>query len=132
MSNSLPVKHEKPTVPNQTWNWMISGILYHGGSDLLFAALHKRGINACHFYNVNGHPIGQRVIAGGLAGSFDVEQFHVIVAADQADTVFEFIYEFTEMEKPNVGIMSMERLVRSTPNSIPEGVTEEASLAASS
>ncbi len=131
MSTTLPAKHEKPVVPNLSYTWMISGILYHGGSDLLFAELHKKGINSCHFYNVNGHPIGQRVIAGGLSGSFDVEQFYVIVAADQADTVFEFIYEYTEMSKPNIGMMSMERLVRSTPNEIPKGIAEEAALAAS-
>jgi len=131
MSTTLPAKREKPTVPNLNYTWMISGILYHGGSDVLFAELHKKGINACHFYNVNGHPIGQRVIAGGLSGSFDVEQFHIIVSADQADTVFEFVYEFTEMAKPNIGIMSMERLTRSTPNNIPEGIAEEATLTAS-
>ena len=39
MSTTLPAKREKPTVPNLNYTWMISGILYHGGSDVLFAEL---------------------------------------------------------------------------------------------
>lgn len=131
MNTNLPAKRPIPVVPNLSYTWMISGVLYHGGADKLFAALHEKGLNECHFYNVNGSPIGQRVIAGGLASSFDVEEFHVIVSADQADTIFEFIYEFTEMAKPNVGIMHMSRLLRSTPNTLPDGLSDESEKAAS-
>jgi len=39
------------------YTWLISGVLYEGGTDLLIPELMKRGINEAHFYNVAGSPI---------------------------------------------------------------------------
>lgn len=97
------------------YTWLISGIVYEGGADKLLEALRLRGINECYFYNVAGNPIGKKTVAG-VADSFDVETFHVVVAADQADNIFDFIYEFCEMSEPNKGIVYMNKLSRSTVN----------------
>ena len=53
------------------YTWLISGVLYEGGTDLLIPELMKRGINEAHFYNVAGSPIGRKSVAG-VADSFDV------------------------------------------------------------
>ena len=53
---------------------------------MLIPGLMKRGINEAYFYNVAGSPIGRKSMAG-VADSFDVEQFHVVVSADQAENI---------------------------------------------
>jgi hypothetical protein len=77
----------------------------------------KRGINEVYFYNVAGTIIGQKTVTG-VSGSFDVEQFHVVVTADQAENIFDFIYRFCELSEPNKGIIYMNKLKRSTKHSL--------------
>jgi nitrogen regulatory protein PII len=79
----------------------------------------KRGINEVYFYNVAGTMIGQKTVAG-VSGSFDVEQFHVVVTADQAENVFDFIYRFCHLSEPNKGMIYMNKLMQSTKHTIPE------------
>lgn len=125
----VPVtKNQLPAVKSDTndyyldYTWLISGVLYHGGTDLLIPELMKRGNNETYFYNVAGSPIGQRSVAG-VAGSFDVEMFHVVVSADQADNTFDFIYRFCKLSEPNKGIINMSKLLRSTQFQLPESDT---------
>ena len=65
------------------------------------------------FYNVAGSPIGRRSVAG-VADSFDVEQFHLVVSADQADNIFDYIYRFCNLSEPNKGFINISKLFRST------------------
>lgn len=81
--------------------------------------LMKRGINEAHFYNVAGSPIGRKAVAG-VADSFDVEQFHVVVSADQAENVFDFIYRTCNLSQPNKGFINMNKLSRSTQLDLPD------------
>ncbi len=125
----VPVtKNQLPAVKSDTndyyldYTWLISGVLYHGGTDLLIPELMKRGNNEIYFYNVAGSAIGQRSVAG-VAGSFDVEMFHVVVSADQADNTFDFIYRFCKLSEPNTGIINMSKLLRSTQFQLPESDT---------
>jgi len=125
----VPVtKNQLPAVKSDTndycldYTWLISGVLYHGGTDLLIPELMKRGNNEIYFYNVAGSAIGQRSVAG-VAGSFDVEMFHVVVSADQADNTFDFIYRFCKLSEPNKGIINMSKLLRSTQFQLPESDT---------
>ena len=92
---------------------LISGILYEVGTDQLIPVLMKRNINEVYFYNVAGTMIGQKTVAG-VSGSFDVEQFHVVVTADQAANIFDFIYRFCDLSEPNKGIIYMNKLKKST------------------
>lgn len=101
------------------YTWLISGVLYEGGTDLLIPELMKRGINEAHFYNVAGSPIGRKAVAG-VADSFDVEQFHVVVSADQAENVFDFIYRTCDLSQPNRGFINMNKLSRSTQLDLPD------------
>ena len=109
----FPEVKSDPRVRYLDYTWLISGILYEGGTDKLVPELMKRGINEVYFYNVAGTIIGQKAVTG-VSGSFDVEQFHVVVTADQAENIFDFIYRFCELSEPNKGIIYMNKLKRST------------------
>ena len=113
----FPEVKRDPRVSYLDYTWLISGILYEGGTDELVPELMKRGINEVYFYNVAGTIIGQKAVTG-VSGSFDVEQFHVVVTADQAENIFDFIYRFCELSEPNKGIIYMNKLKRSTKHSL--------------
>ena len=106
-----------PRVHYLDYTWLISGILYEGGTDKLIPELMKRNINEVYFYNVAGTMIGQKTVSD-VSGSFDVEQFHVVVTADQAENIFDFIYRFCDLSEPNKGIIYMNKLNRSTKHSL--------------
>ena len=114
---AFPEVKSDPRVRYLDYTWLISGILYEGGTDKLIPELMKRGINEIYFYNVAGTIIGQKAVTG-VSGSFDVEQFHVVVTADQAENIFDFIYRFCELSEPNKGIIYMNKLKRSTKHSL--------------
>jgi hypothetical protein len=116
---SLPIS--KPDILEHCldYTWLISGVLYEGGTDLLIPELMKKEINEVHFYNVGGGPMGRKSVAG-VADSFDVEQFHIVVSADQAENIFDYIYRFCELSQPNKGIINMSKLYRSTQLDLPD------------
>jgi hypothetical protein len=123
----VPVLKRDPRVEFIDYSWLISGVLYQGGMDLLIPELQTKGINEVYFYNVAGSPIGKKMLSG-VASSFDVEEFFVVVAADQAENVFDFIYHFCELDKPNMGMLRLNKLSRSTLHSIADGDAEDAKL----
>ena len=115
----FPEVKSDPRVRYLDYTWLISGILYEGGTDKLIPELMKRGINEVYFYNVAGTIIGQKAVTG-VSGSFDVEQFHVVVTADQAENIFDFIYRFCNLSEPNKGIIYMNKLMKSTKHKLQE------------
>ena len=52
----------------------------------------SRGINEI-FHNVAGAPIGKKTVSG-VADSFDVEEFFVVVSADQAKMFLILFFTF--------------------------------------
>ena len=58
--NQLPAIKPDPGEYYLDYTWLIAGVLYQGGTDLLIPELMKRGNNEIYFYNVAGSPIGQR------------------------------------------------------------------------
>ena len=70
----VPVLRRDPRVEFIDYSWLISGVLYQGGTDLLIPELQAKGINEVYFYNVAGSPIGKKTVSG-VADSFDVEEF---------------------------------------------------------
>ena len=117
----MPLPVSKPDLGEHylDYTWLISGVLYEGGTDLLIPELMKKGINEVYFYNVAGSPIGRRSVAG-VADSFDVEQFHLVVSADQADNIFDYIYRFCNLSEPNKGLINISKLFRSTGLDLPD------------
>jgi len=120
----IPALKRDPSVSFVDYTWMISGILYQGGTDALVPELISRGINEVFFHNVAGTPIGKKTVAG-VADSFDVEEFFVVVSADQAENIFDFIFHFCELDKPNMGMIRLNKLSRSTVHTLPDGSVEE-------
>ena len=116
---SLPILKRDIRKHYLDYTWLISGVLYEGGTDVLIPELMKRGINEVCFYNVAGSPIGRKSVAG-VADSFDVEQFHIVVSADQAENIFDYIYRFCDLSRPNKGFINMNKLSRSTQLDLPD------------
>ena len=110
------------------YTWIISGILYQGGTDTLIPELMSRGINEVFFHNVAGTPIGKKTVSG-VADSFDVEEFFVIVSADQAENIFDFIFHFCGLDKPNIGMIRLNKLSHSTRFWLPENDAVETDTA---
>ena len=108
------------------YTWIISGILYQGGTDALVPELMSRGINEVYFHNVAGTPIGKKTVSG-VADSFDVEEFFVVVSADQAENIFDFIFHFCELDKPNIGMIRLNKLSHSTIHMLPDERVEDSS-----
>jgi hypothetical protein len=106
------------------YTWIISGILYQGGTDALVPELMSRGINEVYFHNVAGTPIGKKTVSG-VADSFDVEEFFVVVSADQAENIFDFIFHFCELDKPNIGMIRLNKLSHSTVHMLPDERVED-------
>ena len=101
------------------YTWLISGVLDEGGTDWVIPELMKKGITEVYFYNVAGSPIGRKSVAG-VADSFDVEQFHLVVSADQAENIFDYIYRFCDLSQPNKGFINLNKLFRSTRLELPD------------
>ena len=106
------------------YTWIISGILYQGGTDALVPELMSRGLNEVYFHNVAGTPIGKKTVSG-VADSFDVEEFFVVVSADQAENIFDFIFHFCELDKPNIGMIRLNKLSHSTIHMLPDERVED-------
>ena len=106
------------------YTWIISGILYQGGTDALVPELMSRGINEVYFHNVAGTPIGKKTVSG-VADSFDVEEFFVVVSADQAENIFDFIFHFCELDKPNIVMIRLNKLSHSTIHMLPDERVED-------
>ena len=86
--------------------------------------MQSRGINEVYFHNVAGTPIGKKTVAG-VAESFDVEEFFVVVAADQAENIFDFIFHFCELDTPNQGMIRLNKLSHSTVHKLPENGADD-------
>ena len=120
----VPGQSLKQRFEHLDYTWMISGILYQGGTDALILELMSKGINEVFFYNVAGTPIGKKTVSG-VADSFDVEEFFVVVSADQAENIFDFIFHFCGLDKPNIGMIRLNKLSHSTTYRLPENDAEE-------
>ncbi len=116
----------KQEVPNLNYTRLISCVLYEGGAQAVLEMLHKRGINEAYFYSVRGAPIGRSSEVSSLPEIPKTEILHAVVAADQADYIYEMIYDMGELDRPNRGVVYVNRLSRSTPFELPD----EATLAA--
>lgn len=84
--------------------------------------LYRRGINEAYFYSVRGKPIGRASEAGNLPEIPKTEILHAVVSADQADYIYSMIYHDYRLNEPGVGMISVNRLTRSSRLSLPEGV----------
>lgn len=124
-TDETSVEHTPVVIPNIDYTRMITCILYEGGAEKVLEELHHKGVNEAYYYNVRGNPIGRASLAGGLPEMPKTEVLHAVVAADQADYIYNFIYHEFSLFKEGQGVISINRLVRSSPNYLPSDVQEE-------
>jgi hypothetical protein len=121
------VLEDKPVViPNITYTRMLTCILYEGGAEKVLEELHHRGVNEAYYYSVRGNPIGRASLAGGLPEMPKTEVLHAVVSADQADYIYNFIYHEFKLNQQGMGVISVNRLIRSSPNMLPSDLQHEA------
>ena len=56
----------------------------------------------------------------GVGGETEKDMLNVLVPADRADELFEYLYDIARINRPHGGIIFMTRLGRSTPFILPE------------
>jgi hypothetical protein len=112
-------------IPDIRYTRMLTCILYEGGSEKVLEELHHKGVNETYYYNVRGNPIGRASLAGGLPEMPKTEVLHAVVAADQADYIYNFLYYQLNLNKEGQGVISVNRLIRSSPNILPAGMQDD-------
>ena len=116
---------QQPAIPNINYTRLITCVLYEGGASALLETLHHKGVNEAFFYGVRGNPIGRASEASGLPEISKPEIVQAVVAADQADYIYNMIYHDFNLDKPGMGMITVNRLVRSSQNVLPAGMQEE-------
>lgn len=104
----------------------ITCILYKGGGLQVLEALHKRGVNAASLHHARGSAIGDPAGRNGIPEIFEKEILTVVVSAEEADEIFDFVFEAAKIDRPHGGFLYMERLQLSVPFVLPS-VPEEKS-----
>ena len=113
-------------IPDIRYTRMLTCILYEGGAENVLEQLHHKGVNEAYYYNVRGNPIGRASLAGGLPEMPKTEVLHAVVAADQADYIYNFLYHELNLNTEGQGVISINRLIRSSPNTLPADMQDEA------
>jgi hypothetical protein len=117
-----------PAIPHIDYTRLITCVLYEGGAEKLLEMLHHKGVNEAYFYGVRGNPVGRASEASGLPEISKTEVLHAVVSADQADYIYRTIYHDFNLDKPSQGVITVNRLVRSSQNVLPAGLAHEAEL----
>ena len=123
-------EHNNPNtaIPLIDYTRLITCVLYEGGAEKLLEMLHHKGVNEAYFYGVRGNPVGRASEASGLPEISKTEVLHAVVSADQADYIYRTIYHDFNLDKPSQGVITVNRLVRSSQNVLPAGLAHEAEL----
>jgi nitrogen regulatory protein PII len=106
-------------IPNIDYTRLITCVLYEGGSVEILEMLRSKGVNEACFYSVRGAPIGRSSEVDGLPEIPKTEILNVVVSADQADYIFEAIYDLAGLQEPQKGIITVNRLSRSSEINLP-------------
>lgn len=109
-------------VPLIQYTRLLTCVMYQGGAEAIMEELYRRGIVEACFYSVRGKPVGRASEAGSLPEIPKTEVLHAVVAADQADYIYSMIYHDFKLNEPGVGMLSVNRLIRSSRLELPEGV----------
>ncbi len=117
---------QQPAVPHINYTRLITCVLYEGGAEKLLETLHHKGVNEAFYYGVRGNPIGRASEASSLPEISKTEIVQAVVAADQADYIYNMIYHDFRLDMPSVGVITVNRLTRSSQNILPEGIAHEA------
>jgi len=113
------------SVPDFGTTKLITCVLYKGGSVKVLKALREKGINTAAMSHARGSAIGDPVGRSGLPREFSKEVVTVLVPKEQAEEVFEFVFEVAEIDRPHGGFVYMQELTKAVPFALPD-VPDEA------
>lgn len=104
----------------------ISCILPKGiAAEVASSLKEQHGVMSSNINNARGvgkiTPLAYR----GIAGQSEKEILTVVVSAEDADAVFDFIYHEADINRPHGGIMYMHELERTSEYSLPDLPDEE-------
>lgn len=68
---------------------------------------------------------GEKLKYGEIPENVMMRMVSVVVDAEQADQVFDYIYEKANIGRPGAGVLTMSGGVTASPYSLPEGVPDE-------
>ena len=106
-------------IPNIDYTRLITCVLYEGGSVEILEMLREKGVNEACFYSVRGAPIGRSSEVDGLPEIPKTEILNAIVAADQADYIYEAIYDMAGVDETQKGNINVKKILRATENNLP-------------
>ncbi len=99
---------------------LITCVLPKGAAPPLMSALKAKGIISVNITSARGigkiTPLKYR----GLGGQTEKEVLDVMVDAQSADEIFEFIYDEAEINRPHGGLIYMSALHRATQFVLPD------------
>jgi nitrogen regulatory protein PII len=110
-----------PEVSYQTDTRLIACVLPKGKARPLQQALvDKLDIHSGNFHYGRGIGRDSHIRDRGIGEQQEREIFEIVVGADRADEVFEFIFSEAEMHEPHGGMIYMTRIPRSTIMTLPD------------
>lgn len=85
----------------------------------------EKGINRANINSARGMGKITPLAYRGIGEQAEKELLNIVVNQDQADEIFNYIYEEADINRPHGGIIYMSQLSMSTPFILPELPNEE-------
>lgn len=110
-----------PEIPAVSDQRQITAILPVGiGHEVLEQLSLTRGLTTATLHRARGMGIVPLIGKGGVGAQVEWDLLSVIVPADQADEIFEFVFNRGQVDRPHGGFVYMGRLDSATPFVLPE------------
>lgn len=108
-------------MPRNKSSKLITGILPGGKAmEVLKKLKEEKGIITAQVNTARGMGKLTPRAYRGVGEQTEKQILNVIIAADRADEIFEFIYHEAHIDRPHGGIIFMTRLQQSTPFILPD------------
>lgn len=105
---------------------LITSIMPKGtGRQVLVGLRRDHGINTGNINMARGAGMYNPLVRRGIGEQTEKEMLTVVVPAEKADEIFEYIYHLADIGEPHHGIIFQSDLVCASPYVMPEGVAEE-------
>jgi len=108
------------SLPSDPWACRVVAVLPPGKALAVAEALHARGIERCAFWHARGSWVGDPPGPRGLAIESEQEMLAVVGPADQADLLFELVFDLAEIDRPGGGLVYLEHPRRATRLDLPD------------